>query len=136
VEVANNLFFAASHCDVAYILDPGPGKTQLPGDGKALLELWRFHHNRRDFSGAVSSRRALLAGRDDGRFKTDDLLSTAASDLDRVRPGKDSPLATQGAGTRDPALPVYIGALPREGDPEHDWGRTWRARVKNVQNKR
>jgi hypothetical protein len=135
VEVANNLFFAAEHCDVAYILDPRMGKDQTSGDSKTLLKLWRFHHNRRDFSG-VAWGFAIPAGRFDARLNSGDLLSTSASDLDRVRPGKDSPLATQGAGSHDPTLPLYIGALPREGDTEWDWDRTWRARVKNVPEKK
>jgi hypothetical protein len=129
VEVANNLFFAADHCDVAYALDPGMGKLQSAGDGKALVKLWRFHHNRRDFSG-FKANLGIPPGPDDARLKRDELLSAAADDPDRVRPGKVSPLATQGAGTNDASLPAYIGALPREGDLPWDWDRTWRIRVR------
>jgi serine/threonine protein kinase len=134
-EVANNLFFAASRYDVAYVLDPGTGKEQLPGNGKTLLNLWHFHHNRRDFSGGTPGF-AIPASPDDARLKRDELLSMSTNDLDHVRPGKDSPLATQGAGTRDNTLPAYIGALPREGDPAWDWDRTWRARVKKAEVKK
>jgi serine/threonine protein kinase len=134
VEVANNLFFAASYGDVAYILDPGRGGPQSPGNGTALLKLWRFHHNRRDFSGANPGV-TIPAGASDSPLKRDELLSMSADEIDRVRPGKDSPLATQGAGTRDHTLPVYIGALPREGDSAWDWDRTWRARVKKSDDK-
>jgi hypothetical protein len=135
VEITNNLFFAASLCDVDYVLVPGKGMTPSPGDGKVLLASWRFHHNCRDFSGSLGGA-AIPAGRDDCKFKSNALLSTAASDSDRVRPGKDSPLATQGAGRTDQSLPAYIGALPCDGDPEWDWDRTCRARVKIVQAKR
>jgi len=135
VEVVNNLFFGASNYDMAYILDPGMGKDQMPGDSEALLKLWRFHHNRRDFLGAASAASLPAAGTDD-RLKRDDLLSTAEDELDRVRPGKDSPLASQGAGTKDGSLPAYIGALPLEGTPPWDWERTWRARVKKPEDRK
>jgi hypothetical protein len=128
VEVANNLFFQASFCEVAYVLDPGKGGDQLPGDGKNLLKLWAFHHNRRDMSGA-SPVVAIPMAPDDGRLKPNDLLSTAPEDSDRLRPNKDSPLATQGAGAKDHSLPAYIGAFPPEGVAPWDWDRTWRARL-------
>jgi serine/threonine protein kinase len=125
VEVANNLSFAASHCDMGYIFDPGQGKDQGPGDGKALVKLWRFHHNRRDFSGANPSV-AVPPSAEDARLASDDLLSQDAKELDHIRPIESSPLATAGAGGE---LPTYIGALPPEGSPAWDWDRTWRARV-------
>jgi len=131
VEVVNNLFFAAAHSDVTYVLDPGKGQEQTPGDGQGLLKLWRFHHNRRDYSGTEANF-ALPPGADEVRLKRDELLSSTDADLDRVRPGKDSPLATQGAGTKDGSLPGYIGALPPEGVLPWDWDRTWRARVKQT----
>src|SRR5262249_6390990 len=115
-------------CDVAYILEPGMDKTQLPGDGKALLKLWRFHHNRRDYSG-VNRAVAIPPGSDESPLKPDDLLTRDAKDPDRIRPGNDSPLATQGAGMKDGSLPNYIGALPPEGIAAWDWDRTWHARA-------
>jgi hypothetical protein len=135
VEVASNVFFGASHSDVGYILDPGMGQNQSPGDSKALLKLWRFHHNRRDFSGANPAV-AIPAGTWDARLKRDDLLSEDAADAERIRPAKDSPLASQGAGTEDADLPAYVGALPREGDPAWDWDRTWRARARKTEDKK
>src|SRR5262249_57780733 len=45
---------------------------------------------------------------------------------DFLRPAKDSPLATAGAGQEDPSLPRYVGALPPEGAEPWDWDRTWR----------
>jgi serine/threonine protein kinase len=135
VEVTNNLVLAAAHCDVAYILDPGKEQIQSPGDGKALIKLWRFHHNRRDFSGARSTV-AIPPGSDDARLVADDLVSQDADKPDRVRPAKDSPLAMQGAGTKDSNLPRYIGALPCDGDAAWDWDRTWRARVQKTGDKK
>jgi nitrous oxidase accessory protein NosD len=128
VEVANNLIFASAASDLGYILSPGLGKDPEPGDGKALLKLWRFHHNCRDYSGPNSAFH-LPVGAAETRFQLGDVLGADPADLDRVRPGKDSPLAVQGAGTVDGSLPAYIGALPREGEPPWDWDRTWLARV-------
>ena len=133
VELANNVFLSASACDMAYIIDPGEGKDKTAGDYKALVKLWRFHHNRRDFSGVNSPPASIPAGPDDARMKSDELLSTDPDKPDRVRPGKDSPLASKGAGTKDSTLPSYIGALPREGDPMWNWDRTWRARMPTVE---
>jgi hypothetical protein len=135
VEVANNLLFKAISTDVAYVLCPRKDQDVSPGDGKELLKAWRFRHNGRDFSGSYPAT-SLPATSEDARVKHDDLLSTAANELDRVRPAKDSPLATQGAGTEDGSLPLYIGAWPREGEPAWDWDRTWRARVKKAEDKK
>jgi hypothetical protein len=129
VEIANNLFFGAANCDLGYVRDPGGDKDQGPGDVAALPKLWRFHHNRRDFSGALTPI-ILLASAEDGRFKRSELVAVDENNPDRVRPGKDSPLAVQGAGTEHGSLPAYIGALPREGEEPWDWDRTWRARVR------
>jgi hypothetical protein len=46
---------------------------------------------------------------------------------DFLRPAKDSPLATGGAGKDDPALPSYVGAVPPEGTAEWDWEKTRKA---------
>jgi hypothetical protein len=134
VEVANNIFFGATEFDVGYILSDLKNSQQAPGDSAELLKLWRFHHNRRDFSGSGAPFRLPLSP-EDGRFKREELLSVAASELDRVRPAKDSPLATQGAGAVYD-LPTYIGALPPEGVPPWDWDRTWLGRrTKNAEPK-
>jgi hypothetical protein len=135
VEVANNLLFKAASNDAAYVLSTGKDQEVSPGDGKELLKAWRFRHNGRDFSGAYPAT-SLPAAPEDTRVKRDDLLSAADNELDRVRPGKDSPLATQGAGTKDDILPAYIGALPPGGTEPWDWDRTWRARVKKAEDKK
>jgi nitrous oxidase accessory protein NosD len=126
VEVANNLFFQASQGDMGYFLNPGGGKEQLVGDFQVLRNVWRFHHNCRDFSGPRAN---VPAGIDDTALKPEDMLSVADHDLDLVRPGKGSRLGTVGAGARY-GLPAYIGALPPDGVPTWDWDRTWRSRVK------
>src|SRR5262249_50394397 len=55
-----------------------------------------------------------------------DGLSRKSDSLDYLRPDADSPLATGGAGTTDPSLPRYVGALPPTGVEPWDWERTWR----------
>jgi hypothetical protein len=44
-----------------------------------------------------------------------------------LRPTRNSPLATQGAGVDDPPLSRYVGALPPEDVEPWDWDRTFRA---------
>jgi hypothetical protein len=127
VEVANNIFFGATEFDAGYLLNDVKNTQQAPGDCAELLKLWHFHHNRRDFSGSGAAFRLPLSP-EDGRFKREELLSVATNELDRVRPAKDSPLATQGAGAIYD-LPSYIGALPPEGVPPWDWDRTWLGRL-------
>src|SRR5262249_13592688 len=134
-EVANNLFFAATDFDAAFILNDVKTQQQSPGDSEKLLKMWQFHHNRRDQSGSGAAFLIPLSPAD-GLFKRDEMLSVAKDDLDRVRPKKDSPLATQGAGTRDSSLPLYIGALPPEGDPPWDWDRTWQGMAKKAGDKK
>ncbi|HYT91428.1 MAG TPA: hypothetical protein VEL76_22130 [Gemmataceae bacterium] len=43
-----------------------------------------------------------------------------------LRPAKNSPLASKGAGGD---LPSYVGAVPPEGVEAWDWDRTWKART-------
>jgi len=52
---------------------------------------------------------------------------------DFLRPAKDSPLATAGAGSDDLSLPRYVGALPPEGVPPWDWDRAWRSATKTTE---
>src|SRR5262249_23663582 len=55
-----------------------------------------------------------------------DGLSRKPDAPDYLRPNADAPLATAGAGTTDPSLPRYVGALPPKGVEPWDWERTWR----------
>src|SRR5262249_35302124 len=48
-------------------------------------------------------------------------------DKNFLQPKKDSPLATQGAGTEDPGLPTYVGAVTPEGAEPWNWQWTWDA---------
>jgi hypothetical protein len=55
------------------------------------------------------------------------VLSYKPYDPDFLRPPKDSPLATGGAGVTDSALPAYVGAVPPEGVEPWNWEKTWKA---------
>jgi hypothetical protein len=46
---------------------------------------------------------------------------------DFLRPARNSPLATSGAGVDYPALPPQVGAVPPVGTAEWDWDKTWKA---------
>jgi hypothetical protein len=126
VELVNNLFFDAQGQDMTYT-EVTRERQPRQGDVKALLKLWKFHHNRRDFSG-TAPQFALPAAEADAKLHHADLLAVDVNDPTRTRPKKGSPLATQGAGARCGDLPAYIGALPPEGVEAWDWERTWRAR--------
>lgn len=53
------------------------------------------------------------------------LASLDPSRADFLRPEKNSPLATAGAGGD---LPAYVGAIPPDGVEPWDWAKTWNAR--------
>jgi hypothetical protein len=91
------------------------------------VKAWSLHHNWRDYSGNNTSY-AIPAGRTERKLELTDLASTDRAKPLAIRPRKDSPVATQGAGTVDPSLPAYGGANPPDGVAPWDWDRTWRAR--------
>jgi nitrous oxidase accessory protein NosD len=122
VALINNLWFGALEADVISLV-PGDALRSAPAlNDEAVLKNWRFRGNARDFGG--SSGLLLPRAEDDRKLQADDLLSRDASRPDQIRPRKDSPLATQGAGAKDAAFPPYIGALPPEGTPPWDWDRS------------
>ena len=55
-----------------------------------------------------------------------DVARDPADDKNFLRPAKNSPLATAGAGGD---LPTYVGAVPPEGVERWDWTKTWNART-------
>jgi hypothetical protein len=102
----------------------------LPGDLASLLqakEAWRFDHNWRevDPEKAAAKDGRWLPGPDDHFSHSIKVLSRTPDDPDFLRPPRDSPLATGGAGVTDPALPAYVGAVPPEGVEPWDWKKTW-----------
>jgi nitrous oxidase accessory protein NosD len=125
VEVTNNLLLEARLGDLAYLFK-GEGD---PDGGEALFKLWSCHHNWRDCAGQRANWTLPLAP-GDRQVTLSDLASSDSRQPEKVRPRKNSPLATQGAGGVDPSLPTYVGALPPEGVEPWDWSRTWNARAR------
>jgi nitrous oxidase accessory protein NosD len=127
VEVVNNLWFDSKQGDVISLVMT-EGRMAAPArNNEAILKNWRFRRNARDFGGLPEQ--VFPGAESDHNLQRDDLVSRDASRPDQIRPRKDSPLATQGAGAMDAAFPSYIGALPPEGTPAWDWDRTERARA-------
>jgi hypothetical protein len=104
-----------------------------PGDMKSLLESpgWHFSHNWREHippkPGDPFLAGWIPAGPEDHLEVPIEVLSRKPSDADFLRPPKDSPLATGGAGVSDIPLPAYVGAVPPEGVEPWDWQKTWNA---------
>jgi hypothetical protein len=132
VEFRNNLLFNAALYDMGFVRTlQGQG---IPGDLKALSRLWQFGYNARDLSGPDESVR-LKPEASDQQFDEPPLVSRTPTDVGFLQPHKDSVLCSKGAGTVDPTLPVYIGAVPPEGVPAWDWDRTWQARMTKTDEK-
>src|SRR5262249_16316815 len=125
-EVRNNLVSNATVCDMSFVRNLKGG--QIGGDVRALCRLWQFGYNGRDLSGAFDVAR-LPMGPTDQQFDKPPLVSLKPTEAGFLQPVKDTPLCSKGAGTVDPTLPVYIGAVPPEGVPAWDWDRTWQARM-------
>jgi nitrous oxidase accessory protein NosD len=132
VELRNNLLINATLQDMAFLREQGGEQTA--GDFRALSRLWRLGYNGRDLSGENESMR-LPPEPTDQQFDKPPLVSLKPTDPGFFRPVKDSPLCSKGAGTVDPTLPVYIGAVPPEGVPAWDWDRTWQARMTKTEDK-
>jgi hypothetical protein len=115
------------------------GGAEEPGDVKSLLESpqWHFSHNWRELlpPGKDSPFRAVWIppGPDDHLQVPIEVISRKPGDPEFLRPAKDSPLASGGAGAKprpdDPPLPAYVGAIPPEGVETWDWNKTWNAMV-------
>jgi hypothetical protein len=104
-----------------------------PCDLQALLNSpeWHFSHNWREndpiTAKAQVPERWIPLSPSDGVLSPNAVLSRKPDDPDFLRPPKDSPLATAGAGVSDIPLPAYVGAVPPEGVEPWDWDKTWNA---------
>jgi hypothetical protein len=128
VVIRGNLLGDAELCDMAYVVEKEE-KKYVPGDGKTLLRMWQFDHNVRDLSG--ENRPFLIPlGPWDKKLNKGHLVSFDPLNADFLRPVRSTPLAREGAGQLFPSFPVYVGALPPQGDEPWDWDKTWRARVR------
>ncbi len=129
VEFASNLFFGAHQNDLHAVL-AGPGEAR---DSRELAEAaagqWRFERNWRDVSGTSPAGRFPLSP-GDRRLAAPRFASRAPESPAFMRPAVGQKWALQGAGSFDPALPVYVGAAPPPGVEPWDWSVTWRARMR------
>ena len=134
VRICNNLSLGAAYPDaVVWNSGGNPLKSVRHGDGTTYSTQWLFSHNWREVEAAGKPK----ADKSDGRSPPGTLdihkdkiegVNRAPRTADFLRPDKDSPLATKGAGQDDPTLPSYVGAVPPTGVAPWDWDRTWRAR--------
>jgi nitrous oxidase accessory protein NosD len=127
IALRNNLFLA-SKSDLMF-LDTDDTKDQIKadGDGRALLKAWQIDHNGREVEPSNQGKGWIPGGTLDVIQPRLDGLSRNPDGPGFLRPAKDSPLGTEGAGKTDPSLPSYIGAVPPEGVAPWDWQRTWLA---------
>jgi hypothetical protein len=130
VAVRNNLVLASSSSDMQFRDSGGsPTRDQGPGDAQALARTWTIGQNWREASPAgqgAASEPDRLPTRNDVVKASIDGINRDPKSPEFLRPAKDSPLATAGAGNVDPSLPRYVGALPPDGTEPWDWDRAWR----------
>jgi serine/threonine-protein kinase len=129
IEFRNNLLLEPGPNDMVFIDSGGDAlKQRGPGDGALVNKLWRLNHNWREMpmSKTPLDKSWIAPGAQDVRLDQIAVLSRDAGSPEFVRPAKDSPLASKGAGQTDPRLPSYVGAVPPEGVSAWDWDRTWR----------
>jgi serine/threonine protein kinase len=132
VQIRNNLFLATDGPDMVY-LDTGGTRDKLngPGNGKLVQARWQFDHNWREGKPPKGNDFRSLGWIPVNKLEVQQerigVLSRRQGEPGFLRPAKASPLASQGAGRADPALPAYIGAVPPEGAEPWDWTRSWPA---------
>jgi hypothetical protein len=130
-ELAGNLLFGVAHADMVLLRSPGQPDIPQAADGAPVTAAWAFRNNWRDLTGIYAAE-AIPKAPGDRVVERAVFPPSERSRPDFLRPQPDSPLATGGAGSEDPALPRYAGAIPPDGVPRWDWDRTWRARVPNA----
>jgi eukaryotic-like serine/threonine-protein kinase len=125
VAIVNNLILAEAGTDLEYL-----------GKDRKYVSALQLNHNWRE-----------LRSLDDKTPEEEDRIPLAPQDVRRkeiagiardpkdaskfLRPAKDSPLASGGAGGD---LPVYVGAVPPEGVEPWEWQKTWNARAAKSSN--
>jgi hypothetical protein len=135
VRIQNNLILDPPSPDDMLFRDHirGQPNSGRPGDLPRLLNSpeWRFSNNWREVDPAKAAARASkvwIPPRPGDRLQVPiPILSRTSDDPNFLRPPKGSPLGKAGAGTTDPALPAYVGAVPPEGVAPWDWDKTWKA---------
>jgi serine/threonine protein kinase len=133
IQVCNNLLLDCARYDFVFVNNGGSSQSsnESPGDGQLVRKAWRILHNWSEFAGGAKedpfSKGLVPPGQTDKQWPRLDVLSRDWKNPDFLRPAKDSPLATAGAGSTDPSLPLYVGAMPPPGVRAWDWSRTWQA---------
>jgi serine/threonine protein kinase len=127
IVIRNNLVLGAALPDMLFIDSGGsPSQHRGPGDGKLIAKTWQMDHNWREVKEPqgqdIFSLSWIPPGEKDVRQDEIMVLSRDPDHADFLRPDKDSPLATAGAGGD---LPGYVGAVPPEGASPWDWQGTW-----------
>ncbi len=129
IRLVNNLLLARAAPDMKFIDSGGnPDKIVGQGDGASLVKAWHWQGNWREANKAKTGemRGWIPPGATDVVQDKVDLLSREPAHADFMRPPKDSPLATAGAGGD---LPAYVGAVPPDGAPLWNWQWTWDAMI-------
>jgi hypothetical protein len=125
VAIVNNLILAEAGADLEYL-----------GKDRKYLAALQLHHNWRELRSlgdkTVEEGDWIPAAPQDVRRKEIAGIARDPKDVKNfLRPAKDSPLASGGAGGE---LPTYVGAVPPEGVETWDWQKTWNARVAKSSN--
>jgi hypothetical protein len=133
VRMCNNLSLGTSYPDALAIDNGGQAESSRGlGDGTLYSAAWSFDHNWREVKlpekPSANSDGWIPAGKQDVVIQKIDGINRDPRSPDFLRPDRDSPLATKGAGKDDSGLPSYVGAVPPGGVKPWDWERTWRSR--------
>jgi hypothetical protein len=120
IAIRNNLLLAADGLDLEFL-----------GKDRQSLGACKFDHNWREVRppGDKSPEKKTWIPPGPQDVRKDQIVGLARDPADGknfLRPAKDSPLATAGAGGD---LPNYVGAVRPEGVERWDWDRTWKART-------
>jgi serine/threonine protein kinase len=128
IQVCNNLFLGKPEDQDMVFIDSGEKLVERrgPGDGKQAQRAWRLARNWRELKPTKDWGKSWIPpSNQDVVRKHIAVKSRDPDSADFLRPARDSPLATGGAGETDPSLPLYVGAVPPEGLDPWDWRRTW-----------
>jgi hypothetical protein len=124
--IQNNLILRTGRADMLSVDSADVQTERGESDGKLVASKWTFANNWREGIVAKPSKGWIPPSAKDVMTEKIDGLDRDPKSPTFLRPAKESPLATQGAGNEDPTLPRYIGALPPAGVEPWDWNRVWR----------
>lgn len=133
VEVSNNLIVGSPVSDMTFTDSGGnPDQARGYGNGEVVFRVWNGRSNWREGrpvdAGFQPPDGWIRPANTDQRQERIPLLTYDIEDQNFLKPDADSPLASGGAGTSDPTLPTYVGAVPPQGATNWEWQVTWDAR--------